>query len=213
MMPGVEEAAHPPAPAARVSLGEIFLTFLAIGGISFGGGVVAYLRNSLVATKRWLDKEEFLAALEISQAMPGLNATNMSVIVGDRLRGPVGAIVAFLGMTLPGSIILFLLGVFYAANQGDPLVRSVLAGIGAAAVGLLAAVTLQIGGKQLEHLLDLTIVAITVLLVSVFHVPLLVVLVTVGPVAIYLYRPRSPRPLAARPLAADSTGLDKKPAD
>ena len=145
--------------------------------------------------------------------MPGLNATNMSVIVGDRLRGPVGAIVAFLGMTLPGSVILFLLGVFYAANQGDPLVRSVLAGIGAAAVGLLAAVTLQIGGKQLEHLLDLTIVAITVLLVSVFHVPLLVVLVTVGPVAIYLYRPRSPRPLAARPLAADSTGLDKKPAD
>jgi chromate transporter len=212
-MARVEEAAHPPTPAAHVSLGEIFLTFLVIGGISFGGGVVAYLRNSLVTSKHWLDKEEFLAALEISQAMPGLNATNMSVIVGDRLRGPVGAIVAFLGMTLPGSVILFLLGVFYAANQGDPLVRSVLAGIGAAAVGLLAAVTLQIGGKQLEHLLDLTIVAITVLLVSVFHVPLLVVLVTVGPVAIYLYRPRSPRPSAARPLAADSTGLDKKPAD
>ena len=102
----------------------------------------------------------------------------------------------------------FELGVFYAANQGSPVVRSVLAGIGAAAVGLLASVTLQIGGKQLQHLLDLTIVAITVMLVSVFHVPLLVVLVTVGPVAIYLYRPHP-----ARPLAPDSTGLDKKPAD
>jgi len=207
-MPIVQESSDPPAPVRRVSLGEIFLTFLGIGAVSFGGGVVAYLRNSLVTSKRWLDKEEFLAALEISQAMPGLNATNMSVIVGDRLRGPVGAIVGFLGMTLPGSIILFLLGVFYASNQGNPLVRSVLAGIGAAAVGLLASVTLQIGGKQLEHLLDLTIVAITVLLVSVFHVPLLIVLVTVGPVAIYLYRPHP-----ARPLAADSTGFDKKPAD
>jgi len=140
--------------------------------------------------------------------MPGLIATNMSVIVGDRLRGPLGAIAAFLGMTLPGSIILFLLGVFYAANQGSPVVRSVLAGIGAASVGLLASVTLQIGGKQLQHLLYLTIVAITVMLVSVFHVPLLVVLVTVGAVAIYLYRPHP-----ARPLAPDSTGLDKKPAD
>ena len=190
----VQEPSHPPAAgprasAPRASLGEIFLTFLAIGAISFGGGVVAYLRNSLVASKRWLDKEEFLAALEMSQATPGLIATNMSVIVGDRLRGPLGAILAFLGMTLPGSIILFLLGVFYASNHGNPLVRSVLAGIGAAAVGLLASVALQIGGKQLEHLLDLAIVAITVLLVSVFHVPLLVVLVTVGPVAIYLYRP------------------------
>jgi len=207
-MPAVEEASRLSAPVRRVSLGEIFLTFLTIGGISFGGGVVAYLRNGLVASKRWLDKEEFLAAVEISQAMPGLIATNMSVIVGDRLRGPLGAIAAFLGMTLPGSIILFLLGVFYAANQGSPVVRSVLAGIGAAAVGLLASVTLQIGGKQLQHLLDLTIVAITVMLVSVFHVPLLVVLVTVGPVAIYLYRPHP-----ARPLASDSTGLDKKPAD
>jgi chromate transporter len=207
-MPIMAQAPHPPAPARRVSLGEIFLTFLVIGGISFGGGVVAYLRNSLVASKRWLDKEEFLAAVEISQAMPGLIATNMSVIVGDRLRGPAGAIVAFLGMTLPGSIILFLLGVFYASNQGNPLLRSVLAGIGAAAVGLLASVTLQIGGKQLQHLLDLSIVAITVLLVSVFHVPLLVVLVTVGPVAIYLYRPQP-----ARPMPADGTGLDKKPLD
>jgi chromate transporter len=98
--------------------------------------------------------------------------------------------------------------VFYASNQGNPLLRSVLAGIGAAAVGLLAAVTLQIGGKQLQHLLDLTIVAITVLLVSVFHVPLLMVLATVGPVAIYLYRPRP-----ARPPVADSTGCDKKGAD
>jgi chromate transporter len=207
-MPIMEETPRSPGPTRRVSLGEIFLTFLGIGAVSFGGGVVAYLRNSLVTSKRWLDKEEFLAALEISQAMPGLNATNMSVIVGDRLRGPFGAFAGFLGMTLPGSIILFLLGVFYASNQGNPLVRSVLAGIGAAAVGLLASVTLQIGGKQLEHLLDLTIVVITVLLVSVFHVPLLVVLLTVGPVAIYLYRPHP-----ARPLTADRTGLDKKPAD
>src|SRR5258708_5619699 len=172
-MPLVEDASHRPAPAKGDSLREIFLTFLAIGGISFGGGVVAYLRNSLVTSKRWLDKEEFLAALEISQAMPGLIATNMSVIVGDRLRGPLGSIAAFLGMTLPGGIIVFLLGLFYASHQGNPMVSSLLAGAGAAAVGLLASVTLQIGGKQLEHLLDISLVAITVLLVSVFHVPLL----------------------------------------
>ena len=204
----VQEPPHPPAAARRASLGEIFLTFLTIGAVSFGGGVAAYLRNSLVASKRWLDKEEFLVALEIAQTTPGLIATNMSVIVGDRLRGPLGAVMAFLGMTLPGSVILFLLGVFYASNHGNPLLRSVLAGIGAAAVGLLASVTLQIGGKQLEHLLDLALVAITVLLVSVFHVPLLVVLLTVGPVAIYLYRPHR-----AAPPAADGTVSDKKPAD
>lgn len=197
-----------PDPAPPPSLLEIFWTFFVIGAVSFGGGVVAYLRNSLVVGKRWMDKDEFLAALEISQAMPGLNATNMSIIVGDRLRGPFGAIAGFLGMTLPGSVILFVLGILWVSNRGDPAVRSVLAGIGAAAVGLLAAVTLQIGGNQLEHWLDITILVVTVLLVSFLHIPLYIVLLVLGPIAILLFRPHP-----TRPLAPDMTGADKKPAD
>ena len=92
------------APAERVSLGALFSTFFVLGATSFGGGVVAYLREALVTTRRWLDDDEFLADLELSQTLPGLNATNMSIIVGDRLRGLAGATVAFLGMTLPGTV-------------------------------------------------------------------------------------------------------------
>lgn len=178
----------PTAPA--VSLAEIFLTFLLIGATSFGGGVVAYLRNALVVTKGWLDEEQFLTALEISQALPGLNATNMSVIVGDRLRGPMGAIVAFFGMTLPGGLLVFVLGILWASNHGNPAMHAVLAGIGAASVGLLAAVTLQIGHKQLEHITEIALVVLTVVLVSVLHISLVIVLVTVLPLALFIYRPR-----------------------
>ena len=196
------------AEKAKVSLREIFLSFLVIGATSFGGGVVAYLRSSLVTEKKWLDDEGFLAALEISQALPGLNATNMSVIVGDRLRGIPGAIAGFLGMTLPGAIFVFVLGFFYASNSGNTWVNAALKGVGAASVGLLLAVTLQIGHKQLEHLLDVALVALTLILVSFLHVPLAYVLLTVGPLAILLYRPHP-----ARPLTPDRSGLDKKPAD
>ena len=83
--------------AAQVSLGTIFLTFLTAGAISFGGGVVAYLREYTVSDTKWLDDEGFLDALEISQTLPGLNAVNMSVIIGDNLRGIPGAIVAVAG--------------------------------------------------------------------------------------------------------------------
>lgn len=177
------------ASEAPVSLLEIFITFLVIGGISFGGGVVAYLRNALVVQKGWLDEEEFLTALEISQALPGLNATNMSVIVGDRLRGPIGAIVGFLGMTLPGGLLVFVLGIVYVSNHGNPTMHSILAGIGAAAVGLLAAVTVQIGHKQLEHLREILLILITVVMVSFLHVSLVLVLLTVLPLALFIYRP------------------------
>ena len=117
-----------------VSLGRIFSVFALIGVTSFGGGIVAYLRRSLVEKEKWLDAEEFMAALEISQTLPGLNSTNMSVIVGRKLRGAAGAVVAVLGMILPGAIIVTALGFAYVALRHDPKVALVLAGVASAAV-------------------------------------------------------------------------------
>lgn len=177
------------APLPRVSLSRIFGVFAVIGVTSFGGGIVAYLRRALVETERWLDEEEFMAALEIAQTLPGLNSTNISVIVGRKLRGPLGAVVAVLGMVLPGALIVAALGFVYVKMRGDPQVHVVLAGVAAAATGLLLQVTLKIGWKQLLRLRDLVFVIAVFVLVGVFHISLLVTLVTVAPLAIWLNRP------------------------
>jgi chromate transporter len=67
---------------------------------------------------------------------------------------------------------------------------AVLDGAGAAAVGLLVAVTIQVGRKELAGVTDVLLVLVTVLAVSVLHVPLPIVLATVGAAAIWIYRPR-----------------------
>ena len=72
-----------PASRPTATHGEIFGAFLLIGATSFGGGVVAFLREGLVAKHRWVDDEQFISMLSISQTLPGLNATNMAVLVGD----------------------------------------------------------------------------------------------------------------------------------
>src|SRR6478672_5178483 len=90
------------APAiAEVSIGQIFLEFLIIGATSFGG-VVPYLRGSLVTKRHWIDDKEFVEMLSISQSLPGLNATNMAILVGEKLRGVLGSIAAIIGICLPG---------------------------------------------------------------------------------------------------------------
>jgi chromate transporter len=78
------------AAAPAVSIASIFLTFLIIGSTSFGGPV-PYLRDTLVARRQWLDDKAFVELLSISQSLPGLNATNMAILVGDKLRGAWGA--------------------------------------------------------------------------------------------------------------------------
>ena len=69
-----------PKSSADVTLGQIFRAFLLIGATSFGGGVVAYLRTSLVGKHRWLDDPTFVNLLAISQTLPGLNVLHLSVL-------------------------------------------------------------------------------------------------------------------------------------
>lgn len=186
-------------PTPRVGLGEIFVTFLIMGATSFGGGVVAYLRQTLVGQKAWLDDDQFMSALEISQTLPGLNATNMSVLVGSRLRGVGGSIAAFAGMCLPGSVLLFVLGALYGQHGERASVNAALSGVAAAATGLLLATTYQLGSKEMSGVVDLFFVALTTFAVSILHVSLPVTLFTLGPLAIWWYRPRAGVPVEAPP--------------
>ncbi|HTY55154.1 MAG TPA: chromate transporter, partial [Candidatus Binataceae bacterium] len=172
-----------------VSLAELFWVFFYIGATSFGGGVIAYLREHLVTRKRWLDEGHFLAALEIGQTVPGLISTNVSVIVGGRLRGVRGSLAAAVGTTLPGAIIVFILGLLYTRFKNNPDVIAVLHGVGAAAVGLLLAVTLQIGGREIKKWQDWVILVPAFLLVAIFHISLVPVLIVLAPIAIQLNRP------------------------
>ncbi len=148
----------------------------------------------LVDQTKWLTPDEFLAALEISQTMPGLNAVNMSVIVGDKLRGPVGASIAAVAMVAPGATLIFILGVAAStARHATPIADAALRGIAAGATGLLLAIALRTGRKQFVHPRDIILMALTFAAMSLVKIKLLIILLTLGPIAIYLYRPRGQR--------------------
>ncbi|MFM8365365.1 MAG: chromate transporter, partial [Verrucomicrobiota bacterium] len=138
----------PPATSSTPTVPQIFAAFAKIGVTSFGGGLVAYLRDALVEEKKWMTEEEFLAALEIGQTLPGLNSVNVAIIAGRHMAGPTGAIAAATGIIIPGVAVLILLGVLYDRFRHNPDVAAALAGVAAAAVGLLLQVTLKIGAKQ-----------------------------------------------------------------
>ena len=178
------------AAAREVSIFEIFIAFLTIGATSFGGGVVAYLRSSLVAKHEWIDDKTFVELLGISQTLPGLNATNMAVLVGDRLRGLRGSAAAILGMCLPGAVLMYIVGIVYRIHGDRPLATAALKGVAAAAVGLLLATVLQLGRKSLAHSSDIIFVVLTVIGVNQLHQSVPRVLLAVGALATLWYRPR-----------------------
>jgi chromate transporter len=188
----VSSAADPLVSATQAQvpkLWDIFVQFLLIGAISFGGGIIAYERILLVEKRKWLSPDEFMAYLAISQTMPGLNSVNMAVLAGDHMRGPIGSVLASIGLILPGALFVLAIGALYASSADHPLANLVLMGIAAAACGLLAAITYQIGDNAWRQLKPLLIIIATFLLMSVAKLSLPLVLLIMAPIAIYLYRP------------------------
>jgi chromate transporter len=184
----------PSTPAVDVTLAQIFRVFLLIGATSFGGGVMAYLRASLVEKRGWIDDETFVQMLAMSQSLPGLNSTNMAVLVGDRLRGAMGAAVALAGICLPGGLLMVAIGMIHRKHGARPEAIAILHGVAGAAVGLVAAVAVQIGRKVLTRADDLVFIALAIIGVSVLHQSVLLVLAVVGALAIWWYRPRAAAP-------------------
>jgi chromate transporter len=185
---GAQLGASVSAPVA--SLWQLFYEFLLIGAVSFGGGIVAYERILLIEKRKWLTVDEFMATLAISQTMPGLNSVNLAVLAGNHVRGTLGAVAASCGLLIPGMVFVLVAGVAYSAGEDHPLVNMLLAGVAAGATGLLAAITFKIGSNHFRHLKSLAIIIATFVLMSFFKLSLIWVLVIMGPISLFLYRPR-----------------------
>lgn len=173
----------------KLTLFTLFKKFLYIGSISFGGGIIAYMRELIVKNEGWLTEDEFMILLSIGQTMPGLNSVNVSILLGDKLFGTKGSIVSCLGLCLPGVLFVLLLGSFYVSSGDHPLVNKLLTGITAGATSLLAYVTWDLGKRSFETKKSIFLVALTFFLMSVLKIQLYFVLFIVIPIALYLYRP------------------------
>ncbi|NKC31787.1 chromate transporter [Falsiroseomonas selenitidurans] len=137
-----------PAPPARPRPGvaALFLTYLRIGLIGFGG-VNAWARRVLVEEKRWVTEQEYAEVLGLGQVLPGPNALNVAIHLGERFRGGPGALAASVGLF--GGPMLVLLGLAMLHDQyGEvPVVKAVLAGIAAAAAGMILGTAAKITEK------------------------------------------------------------------
>lgn len=127
-----------PASNPRPGLYELFLAFASMSVAGFGG-VLPWARRAVVDERKWLTAEEFNEAFSFSQLLPGPNIVNFSVIFGSRLRGPAGAAVALIGLMGPPLVIVTILAALYVRYGEVGWMARMLAGLAAAAAGLIIA--------------------------------------------------------------------------
>ncbi len=180
---------EPFALAPPPSRQQLFVGFLMLGLVSFGGAL-PHARRAIVEKRRWLSPDDFVELLGLCQFLPGGNIINLSVAVGMKFRGVGGALAALLGMVAGPSMIVVLLGMIYEHTQDDPRVRHMFTGLAAAAAGLLVSMAVRIAMPVLRKAraapAAAVIAALAFVAIALLRFPLVPTMLTLMPLSIYL---------------------------
>lgn len=133
----------------RAKLWPLFLATLYISTFTFGGGfvIVTFMKRKFVDSLKWLSEEEMLDFAALAQTSPGAIAVNAAILVGWRVCGFAGMVVAVLGTILPPMVILSVISLFYAAFAANRWVALALKGMQAGVAAVILDVACGLGAK------------------------------------------------------------------
>lgn len=124
---------------------ELFKSTFILSAFTFGGGyvIVPLMRKKFVEELGWIDENEMLDFIAIAQSAPGMIAINTSVLVGYRLAGVFGAIIAVLGTALPPLTTLSIISMAYQAFSQNTMIQYILRGLQAGVAAVITDVIIK----------------------------------------------------------------------
>ena len=126
---------------------KLFFSTLYLSAFTFGGGyvIVTLLKKKFVDQYHWIEENEMLDLVAIAQSSPGAIAVNGAIVVGYKLAGMLGAVVAIIATIIPPFVVISVISVFYAAFRDNFLVSKMLEGMQAGVGAVIASVVWQMG--------------------------------------------------------------------
>lgn len=169
---------------------KMFLSFFKIGAFTFGGGyaMIPLIQKEVVDEQKWLDEEEFMDALIVSQSLPGALAVNASTYVGYKVSGIKGALLALLGTILPSMIIILLIAIFFVNFRDNYYVNLAFKGITAAVPMLVLTGVISLFKTLKKTWINYLIIIVAVIALTFFNVHPILAIITGGLLGIIIYR-------------------------
>lgn len=157
------------AALAGVTCLSLFWEFLKIGLFTIGGGMAMIPQlQQIVADKGWLEEDEMIDCIAISQSLPGIIAINMATYVGMKLRGFKGAFAGTLGVITPSFIIIILAVTLLDSIGDNPYIQGAFMGVKAAVCGLIVVTVVRMGKKILKSVFAWVLAVAAFVAIAVF---------------------------------------------
>lgn len=179
------------AQIRQVPLLTIFLVFLKVGAFTFGGGyaMLPVIQREVVSRQKWVDQTVFFDTLIVTQSIPGPLALNNAIILGQRMRGLRGGLMAALGIVTPSIlIILAIVAYFLPYFQQNVYVQAVFYGLRPAVVALITAAAFNLAREMLRGWASALLAVILLAVALLFNVHPIAILVSGGLIGLILFR-------------------------
>ncbi len=130
---------------------QLFWVFAKVGVLAYGGGPsMIPLMQQEVVEAGWLSQEDFVDALALGNALPGPIATKMSLYIGYKQAGLIGALAGLMGTIAPSGVLMLILAIAFLQAKDSPLIKAALAAVRPTVVGLLIWTAYDLGSKVLR---------------------------------------------------------------
>lgn len=151
---------------------SLFWEFLKIGLFTIGGGMamIPQLQHVVVNEKGWLEEDEMIDCIAISQALPGIIAINAATYIGMKVRGFKGALSATLGVIVPSFVIIILIVTVLDSIGGNTYIQGAFTGIKAAVCGLILVTVVRMGKKILRSVFAWILAVIAFIAIIAFGI-------------------------------------------
>lgn len=110
---------------------DLFFAFFRVGLLTFGGGysMLPILQREAVDKKSWITEAEMLDYYAVAQSLPGIIAVNTALLVGNKIKGRRGGLVAALGVVVPSLVVIMVIAAFLQGYMSNPWVQKAFYGI------------------------------------------------------------------------------------
>ena len=171
-------------------LKTLFLSTLYLSAFTFGGGyvIITLLKNKFVDELKWISEEEMLDFVAIAQSSPGPIAVNGAIVIGYKICGFPGILVAVLGAIIPPFVILTVISAFYAAFKTNPYIQSLLFGMKSGVSAVIVSVVWDMAFGIVKKKDVLLIVIMAAAFILNYYLKVNVILIIVAPLIIGIFR-------------------------
>lgn len=168
------------------TLFTLFYTMLYISAFTFGGGfvIVTFMKKKFVDKLHYIDEEEMLDYIALSQSSPGAIAVNCAILVGWKAAGFAGMLAATLGTVIPPVAILSVVSYFYAAFKDNLYVSLMLKGMQAGVAAVIADVVWDMTAKLIKKKKPALYVILAAAFLAVFLFKVNVMLIIAAALAV-----------------------------